>query len=213
MAAAGLVALSSLLVACGTSGRALRDPAPGATAPPRKPDVSSQLTTAAPAATDATTPDTQVMDTTPAADLALASNAWASGESIPVTFTCQGAAQSPPLTISGVPAGAVELVLLVRDQTDQGYLQWAVAGIDPQASSFPAGAIPSGARLLYNDGDVTAWRAPCPRAGTGRHTYEFSLSALAQPSGLEPKATPAAIDAVVGGAIATTMMTGTYARA
>lgn len=205
----GAAMLAIALAACGTSGRALRDPAPGATAPPRKADGTVSTTTTTTAVID-TTPETT--EAPPVASLSISSPAWASGEAIPVEFTCQGDADSPPLTIEGVPAGTAELLLLVRDTNDDGYLQWVVAGIAPADPSFPAGSVPPGAEQLYNDGDVTSWRAPCPPAGTGRHTYEFTVYALTQPSGLGTGSSRSAILAVADSAASSASVNGTYAR-
>jgi phosphatidylethanolamine-binding protein (PEBP) family uncharacterized protein len=208
-AVVGIATVVVLLAGCGTSGRTLRDPSPGATAPARKADSSTTATTAA---VVATTP--AVIDTapTPVAPLSIESPAWPAGESIPVEFTCQGTSTSPPLTIAGVPEGTVELVLLVRDIDDDGYLQWVVAGISPGDASFPAGSVPAGAQRLYNDGDVTAWRAPCPPAGSGRHTYEFTVYALSEPSGLSTASSRAAIVSVGDRAASSAALVGTYSR-
>jgi Raf kinase inhibitor-like YbhB/YbcL family protein len=208
--AVAVVLSTGLLGACGTSGRTLRDPAPGATAPPRKPDTTAASTTTTTGAVLDTTPTS--IETTPAVDLSLTSEAWADGGAIPVAHTCQGTATSPPLTIEGVPAGTAELLLVMRDLDDSGYLQWVVAAIPPADPSFPAGSVPPGAQQLYNDGDVTSYRAPCPPAGTGRHTYELTVAALAAPAGLDPKVTSAQLTAAVDGALATATLTGTYAR-
>ena len=195
----------AVLTGCGTSGRALRDPAPGATAPPRK-----TSTTTAAAVIDTSPVTTAPTTTATPISFALRSPAWESGAAIPAEFTCTGEAQSPPLSVEGVPAGTAELVLLVRDTDDDGYIQWAVAGIPPADPSFPTDGTPSGAVELYNDGDVTSWRAPCPQSGT--HTYEFTMYALAQPSGLSLSSRDGAFQTVADSAVASAAMTGTYAR-
>jgi phosphatidylethanolamine-binding protein (PEBP) family uncharacterized protein len=208
-AVVGVATIVVLLAGCGTSGRTLRDPSPGATAPARKADSSTTSTTAVAVATTPAVIDTAP---TPVAPLSIESPAWPAGESIPVEFTCQGTSTSPPLTISGVPEGTVELVLLVRDIDDDGYLQWVVAGISPGDASFPAGSVPAGAQRLYNDGDVTSWRAPCPPAGTGRHTYEFTVYSLPEPSGLSTASSREAIVSVADRAASSATLVGTYSR-
>jgi len=205
-----VVLATGLLTACGTSGRALRDPAPGATAPPRKPDAGAAATTSTTGAVIDTAPTT--VDTTPAVTMSLTSSAWSDGAAIPATYTCTGGAQSPPLTIEGVPAGTAELLLVVRDVNDDGYLQWVVAAIPPSDPSFPAGSVPPGAQQLYNDGTVTSYRAPCPPSGSGRHTYQFTVAALAAPAGLPARVTSEQLTAAVNSALATATLSGTYAR-
>ena len=187
-----LAVLALLLVSCGTSGRTLRDPEPGATAPPRK----TSSTTAPPVAS---------------APLSLTSPNWTPGAEIPVQHTCDGDDVSPPLTIGAAPDGTVELVLVVRDPDAGGYLHWAVAGIPPGAPAFPAGALPPGAVQLPGASGEAAWVGPCPPAGT-THTYEFTLHALAEPSGLDGTSTEEQLDAAVADATGRAVLTGTYTR-
>lgn len=198
---AGLVAVAALALvasACGTSGRTLRDPVPGATAPPRK----GASTTSAPPALAAT----------PGAGLSIASTAWTPGGAIPRASTCDGQDISPPLTISGAPEGTVELVLVVTDQDAAGFLHWVVSGIAPGAPSFPQGGLPTGAVEAPNSSGTTAWFGPCPPVGS-THTYDFTVYALTAASGLGPSSSAAELDAALTLATSTAAMTGTYARA
>ena len=110
-----LVVVGTILAGCGTSGRTLRDPVPGATAPPRK--TSSTTSTA-------------VLQAVPQG-LSIVSSAWTAGGEIPLGYTCDGQNVSPPLSITGAPEGTVELVLLVTDQDAPGFRHWVVAGISP----------------------------------------------------------------------------------
>jgi Raf kinase inhibitor-like YbhB/YbcL family protein len=200
-AAAGLVAVAVLAVAataCGTSGRTLRDPVPGATAPPRK----GATTSVAPA----------VLGTTPGAGLSIISSSWTPGGTIPRASTCDGQDISPPLTISGAPAGTVELVLVVTDQDAAGFVHWVVGGIAPGAPSFPQGGLPAGAVEAPNSSGTTAWFGPCPPAGTS-HTYDFTVYALTQASGLGPTSSTADLDAALALTTSTAAVTGTYTRA
>jgi Raf kinase inhibitor-like YbhB/YbcL family protein len=190
-----------VLVACGTSGRTLRDPAAGATAPPRKGSASTTPTTAGAA-----------IGTTPPVGLSISSTGWAPGSEIPVGYTCDGQSVSPPLTISGAPEGTVELVLVVTDQDQAGLVHWAVTGIAPGAPSFPQGAVPVGAVQAPNAEGNPAWLAPCPPAGT-THVYDFTVYALTAPSGLGPTSALEQLDQVLLNATSTAAMTGTYTAA
>ena len=196
-----VIVLAVVLGACGTSGRALRDPAPGATAPPRKGSASTVATTAG-----------AVFDTSPAAGLSITSTAWAPGSEIPVGYTCEGQDESPPLTISGAPAGTVELVLVVTDQDQGALVHWVVAGISPTAASFATGEVPTGAVQLPNADGEAAWLGPCPPAGA-THVYDFTVHALSAPSGLGAGSTLDQVTVAVQSSISTAAMTGTYTAA
>ena len=90
---------------------------------------------------------------------------------------------SPPLQIAGVPAGTVELLLVVTDPAANGYVHWAVAGIDPVTSFWAEGSVPNGAVQGRNGAGSVGWTPICPPAGE-THTYDFALYALSQRSGL-----------------------------
>lgn len=193
-----VLALLVLIAGCGTSGRALRDPEPGATAPPRK---GASTTTTAASAIGAPT----------GSGLAISSTAWAPGGQIPIGYTCDGQDVSPPLTISGAPTGTVELVLVVTDQDLPGFVHWVVAGIPPGTPSFPQGTLPPGAVEIPNSGGGTAWVGPCPPPGS-THVYDFAVHALDAPSGLGAASTQAEVDAAVADAVTLAAMTATYTR-
>ena len=61
---------------------------------------------------DASDSNFSITETT---SLKLSSSAFKSGGKIPAKYTCDGSDASPPLTISGVPSGAKELVLFLDD--------------------------------------------------------------------------------------------------
>jgi Raf kinase inhibitor-like YbhB/YbcL family protein len=194
---------SALLVAaaaCGTSGRSMREPEPGATAPPRKADIST--TTAAGGNT-----------LIPTELFTLTSSAFAPDGTIPVEQTCDGAGTSPGFTWGNVPGGTVELVLLVTDPDADGFVHWMVAGIDPASTDIAAGSAPPGAIELTSSDGTAGYVPMCPPAGSAAHTYEFTLYALSTPSGLTPDSdTKAAAAQVARSASATAVLTGTYAR-
>ena len=73
--AAVLAMSAGLLLACGSSGRSLRDPKPGATAPPRKESAAGTLTPSSGGSEGV---------------FGLASTAWTPGGEIPKKFTCDG---------------------------------------------------------------------------------------------------------------------------
>ena len=199
-----VVALAALTAGCGTSGRAMRQPAPGATAPPRH--------------GDATTTTGAGFNTLVASGLfALTSTAFPPAGTVPVEYTCDGAGTSPPLTWANLPAGTAELALVVTDADTPGYVHWVVTGIDPATNGLPAGTVPAGATQLTNSAGKVGWAPLCPPAGGtapgAAHTYDFTLYALSAPSGVTARTpTSEAIATLASDADGTTVLTGTYAR-
>jgi len=171
-AAAILLAGAVLLAACGTSGRTMRPPPPGATAP----TTASTLATASSGAAINTAPTT-------AGFFVLSSAAFTPGGTLPTAYTCDGAGTAPPLTWSDVPKGTAELVLALSDPDAGGYVHWMVAGIPPTSVGLTPEKLPPGAVVLANGKGTHAYDPPCPPRGQS-HSYEFTLYALTEPSGL-----------------------------
>jgi Raf kinase inhibitor-like YbhB/YbcL family protein len=134
------------------------------------------------------------------------------GATIPRRFTCAGRGTSPPLEWSGAPARARELVLVVQDPDAPGgtFVHWTAFGLHATPSGrLPAGATPASGR---NSAGHTGWTPPCPPKGDRPHRYEFSLYALAKPSGLRAGAAPAAVRTALAGALARGGFTARYGR-
>jgi Raf kinase inhibitor-like YbhB/YbcL family protein len=114
----------------------------------------------------------------------LSSPAFDSGERIPVRYTCQGENVSPPLDLSGIPANAQSLAIILHDpDAPHGdYLHWAMWDIHPNITNIPEDAVPIGAVTGTNDFGDEGYGGPCPPSGT--HRYEFDLYALDTPLGL-----------------------------
>ena len=146
--------------------------------------------------------------------ITVTSPAFGEGESIPQQYTCSGDNISPPLEISGVPDGTVELALLVEDPDAprRTFLHWAAWGIDPQTSTLEEGALPAGTVEGRNDLGYTGYGGPCPPPGPA-HRYIFTVFALSERPDL-PAAAPAGElrDAVAGKVLATGTLTGEYGR-
>ncbi len=190
------VASSGVLVACGTSGRDLRDPKPGATAPPRKESAAGTL------------PSSIGSD---AGVFGLASDAWTPGGLIPKRFTCDGENASPPLAVFSPPAGTVELALVVTD-VDTPFVHWVVAGMAPKSVSFEAGQVPPGAIQANNTTGTPRYTGPCPPTGE-QHTYEFTVYALAAPTGVtEGQDATGAVATITDQPLQTASITGYYGR-
>ena len=193
------LALLGLAAGCGTSGRELRDPVPGATAPPRRPD--STTSTRPPVTLDASGGNA-----TPAS-LTLSSSAWAPGGAIPTEFTCAGADVSPPLVINAVPAGTAALLLVVISPDDVSNRRWIVAGLAPETTLIPRATVPTAAIEVVNSSGGPQWSGPCPQTGTV--TYAFTILALPTRSGLTAGSSSEQVTAAMRTASATATLTGT----
>jgi Raf kinase inhibitor-like YbhB/YbcL family protein len=150
--------------------------------------------------------------TPPAATSAfhLTSSAFAPGGAIPRAYTCDGADVSLPLRWSGVPHGTSELLLVMRDPDAPGgdFVHWAVAGISPGTTNFPAGHVSGAVVAGRNSFGTLGYRGPCPPAGSPHH-YVLTLTALRRSSGLAAGFRAARLRAR---ALGTATLIGTYGR-
>jgi Raf kinase inhibitor-like YbhB/YbcL family protein len=112
----------------------------------------------------------------------LTSSAFEYEGMIPSKYTCDGENISPPLTISGVPAEAKSLILIMDDPDVPTHLRedgmwdhWVVFNIPPDITEIPEGQEPPGTPGLGTGGN-TEYYGPCPPDGA--HRYFFKLYAL-----------------------------------
>jgi Raf kinase inhibitor-like YbhB/YbcL family protein len=164
VATSALLALALVAVACGTSGRDLRPPAPNNISPTRSTTPFNGLST---------TTTTGVQATTSGA-LSIASPSVVTGSELPAVFTCTG--PSPELRWTGVPAGTRQLALAVIDRDAQDAVQWLVTGMAPADGSVLSGSMPPGAQALTNSFGRAGWNGPCPPTGSTHH-YDFVILA------------------------------------
>jgi Raf kinase inhibitor-like YbhB/YbcL family protein len=144
--------------------------------------------------------------------LKLASPAFADGQAIPAKHTCDGADVSPPLRVSGVPADAKSLALVVDDpDAPMGvWVHWVVWDIPPDTSEIPEDSTPGIEGVT--DFKSNGWGGPCPPGGT--HRYAFKLYALDRRLGLALNGGKSdLLKAMEGHILAQTQLTGTYRRA
>lgn len=113
----------------------------------------------------------------------LTSPAFREGEIIPVEYSIHGAGVSPPLRISGVPADAASLALVVEDpdlprsRMPSGMFDhWTVWNIPVDTATIAAGAEPPGNTGLNTYG--THEYVPMAPPTGEEHTYYFYLYAL-----------------------------------
>jgi Raf kinase inhibitor-like YbhB/YbcL family protein len=135
------------------------------------------------------------------------------GGAIPAALTCDGAGKPPTLIWRGLPAGALELVLLVDDE-DAGYTHWTAYGMSVATGGGLAesGQLPAGTKNGRNSAGKDGWTPPCPPEGDDAHTYRFALYAIPEPSGLEEGASPEDVRAALEGAVGRGTFSGTYKR-
>ena len=104
---------------------------------------------------------------------------------IPSMYTCEGRDISPPLSWSGVPAGAKSLALIVDDPDapdpkapKMTWVHWVLYNLPPSPAGLAEGAdaLPPGTLEGMNDWKRTGYGGPCPPVG--RHRYFHKLYAL-----------------------------------
>lgn len=136
------------------------------------------------------------------------------GGNVPVEITCDGANDTPVVTIESVPAGVAQIVLIVDDPdapTPDPFVHWLVYGIGPATTTIDDGDD----ALTYgvNDFGEARWLGPCPPPGDGLHAYQWKLFGLSSTLDLDPgldgRAVEAAITDVV---VAEALITSSYGR-
>jgi len=150
--------------------------------------------------------------------LRIESPAFASGRPIPAPHTADGRDVSPPLSWSGVPAGAKSLALVCEDpDAPRGnWVHWVLYDLPPTATGLPEGVPPSerlesGGVQGKNDFGRIGWGGPAPPSGT--HRYFFRLYALDSRLDLPPGATRAQLSRAMEGHVrAEGELMGTYSR-
>ncbi|WP_254841170.1 YbhB/YbcL family Raf kinase inhibitor-like protein [Natronomonas marina] len=141
--------------------------------------------------------------------------------SIPVRFTCDGAGESPPLTVSGVPPETESLAVVGEwlRSYDPGTI-WTLWNLPPEDPlRVPADRpnehrleSPAGARQGQNGEGTVGYRSPCHET-PGENEYRFTVFALESAPDLEPGADRDAFDDAVEPLIAASnAFTATYDR-
>ena len=149
----------------------------------------------------------------------LSSPSFSSGQVIPVRHSCDGGDASPPLSWTGVPAGAKSLALICDDPDAPAgtWVHWVIYAIPPATTELPEGVAaaesgPGGARQGTNDFKRLGYGGPCPPAGKP-HRYFFKLYALDQEPALTPGATKRQLlDAMEDHVLGQGELMGTYQR-
>lgn len=147
-------------------------------------------------------------------DLQLTSPAFADGDEIPAEYTCKGRNISPPLEISGVPAGTETLAIVMHDPDapNGDFLHWTIWNLPPDIREIPAGTVPDSAVEGVTGFGKSGYGGPCPPSGT--HRYIFELYALDEQLNLSPDTNREEfLDATDANVIAKAALTGTFSAA
>ncbi|MEO5902050.1 MAG: YbhB/YbcL family Raf kinase inhibitor-like protein [Ilumatobacteraceae bacterium] len=148
----------------------------------------------------------------PVAVLLSAIAPWRQGAPIDARYTCVGANLSPPLSWSAGPAGTVEIAITMSDDQARSFVHWAIAGLDPGATSIPEGGVLPGVVQGINGSGTPGYTGPCPPAGQ-THTYELTIHFLGSQIELGDGAAGADMLLAINAAtIARAVVTGTSGR-
>ncbi len=144
--------------------------------------------------------------------------AFAPGSSIPGKYTCSGENLSPPLAISGVPASAKSLALIVEDPDAPSgtFVHWVVYNLPPATTQIDAGvkqdaAMPGGGVQGRNDFGRLGYGGPCPPPGSPHH-YHFRLFALNSQLMPQSATGPGVEEAMQNHIVTSTEIVGTFQR-
>ena len=141
----------------------------------------------------------------------LTSDAFRNQARIPAKYTCEGDGVSPPLKITGIPAAAVSLALVLDDPDAPGgtWDHWVVYDM-PLTQAIPEGVAVLGT-AGRGSGGGTSYEGPCPPSGS--HRYVFTAYALDTRLGLAAGADKATLLAAMEGhVLATATLLGRYSR-
>lgn len=136
---------------------------------------------------------------------------------IPSLYTCEGKNINPPLEISGVPAQAKSLVLIMDDpdvpktlRPDGMYDHWVVFNIPPATHKIAENSTPHGIIGKSTNGK-NQWVGPCPP--DREHRYFFKLYALDKLLDLPAGSTKKEVEqAMKGHIIAECQLMGRYEK-
>lgn len=148
-------------------------------------------------------------------EIKIASSAFENNGSIPAKYTCDREDVSPPLEVSGVPAGTKSLALIMHDPDAPragGWTHWVKWNIKPMTMTMTIteGEEPDGTSGKGTGGSTT-YMGPCPPSGT--HRYFFTVYALDTELTLKEGATKTEVEqAMEGHVIGKGELVGLYSR-
>ena len=137
-----------------------------------------------------------------AATLTVTSRSFASGGTIPVDLTCDGANRSPQLTWSAPPAGTKAFALVADDPDAQSgdFTHWVLFNLPGDALTLAEAVDPTslGATAGVNGFGQPGYGGPCPPKYEIHH-YVFQLYALDAKVDAPAGATRETVEAAMSG--------------
>ena len=148
--------------------------------------------------------------------LTVESPTFVDGGSLPVEYTCDGAATSPPLEWSGAPAGTVGYAVIMHHVPSDGvaHWYWVLYRMAVSVNHLQAGATPPASVGTNSVNRNLAYAPPCSK-GPGLKNYIFTVYALsAQPTITAGTAVSRnlLLTAIKGHVLAEKSLTVTYSR-
>ena len=150
--------------------------------------------------------------------MAITSDAFAEGDTIPKQYTCDGADISPPLKWTGIPEGAKSLALISDDPDAPSgmWVHWVLFNIPPEIDGLPSNMPKSdtldiGAVHGVTDFGRPGYGGPCPPSGTHRYYFKhYALDTLLNLSGQVDK--KQLEEAMEGHVLESAQLMGKYSR-
>ena len=151
----------------------------------------------------------------------LTSPAFQNGGKIPSKYACDGENVNPSLHISGVPANAISLALIMDDPDIPDFVKkskgiqvwdhWVVFNLSPLTKEIQENSTPTEDVVGKNTGGKNSYGGPCPP--DKEHRYFFKLYALDEKLALKESATKADVEKMMEGHIlAKAVLIGKYGR-
>jgi Raf kinase inhibitor-like YbhB/YbcL family protein len=163
---------------------------------------------------------TELLATEATMSLALTSDAFVNGQSIPAKYACTGRNISPALAWNNPPAGTQSFALIMDDpDAPMGtWVHWILFNIPADARSLQENLPITGKNVepnaIYigkNSSGRTGYDGPCPPSGT--HRYFFKLYALDTALNLLPGATKdQVLKEIEGHILAQAELMGTFSK-
>ncbi len=155
-----------------------------------------------PSAENTAVPQVQVSATTQV--LTLGVDSLVPGSTLPDSYTCKGAGESPEISFGTKPSGTKSLVLILEDPDAPAgtFTHWIVYNIPRASAGFARNqpnmkVLPDGSQQGENSAGTRGYYPPCPPAGT-THRYVFHVYAVDMDI-VQPTADRASIEMALNG--------------
>ena len=159
----------------------------------------------------------EVTSSTSAARFVLESPVMADGGTLPIEFTCDGRALSPPMAWHGAPDGTAAYAVVMHHVASPSdvHWYWVLYNLAPTVDHIDAGVPPAAMVGTNSVNNRMEYAPPCSQ-GPGKKSYTLTVYALSRPLDLpDPRrvSRPALLRAMDAGILGEATMTVTYERA